>query len=140
MSEIFHYDDSSAHDSQQWIKKKAWNLKSNPFIIMKDNFGSKFQFWKGSSQASKIHQVKKEKKKQWWERGGKNQGSSPTPPVEKTEITGAVWFSGAEQKQIRKNIQTSESPETFNNFVGSLNLFRAAHTVEWTWQLGKIEK
>jgi hypothetical protein len=24
--------------------------------------------------------------------------------------------------------------------VGSLNLFRAAHTVEWTWQLGKIEK
>jgi len=37
-------------------------LKSNPFIFLKDKFGSKFRFGKGSSQASKIHQVKKEKK------------------------------------------------------------------------------
>ncbi len=127
----------TTHKNELKKKHEIWSQTLSLFsnIIL----GINFNFERAPPKLQRSIKSKKKKKKQWRERGGKNRGRSPSPPLEKTEITGAVWFSGAQQRQIRKNVQTSESAETFNNFVGSLNLFGAAHRVEWTWQFGKIE-
>ncbi len=124
-------------------KKEIWNQL---FFICSQYVpkisGKYFEFWKGSSQASKIHQGKKTMKRG---REGMEKGweGSPRQPVEKTERTRAVWFSGAKfWADSKKAFRQGTTQGFFFVFVlGSSQLIQAVHKLNLanrSWERGEV--
>jgi hypothetical protein len=101
--------------------------------------GLNFNFERAPLKLQRSIKTKKKYNNDEEKEEGKIEGGALGRLWKKQKSQGQCDFLKPNEKHIRKNVQRSESPEIFC-FVGSLNLFRAVHRVEWTGKFGKIEK